>query len=218
MLSAVSTKPVCLIVGGGTVGSGMSALYADKKIAIISFDIYNSAFVDFVADVHSIPLTTASVDAVWIQAVLEHILSPEQAVAEILRVLKPGGFVYAETPFMQQVHEKAYDFTRFSHSGHRWLFRQFEEIDSGPVGGAGTQLLWSVEHFTRNLTRSTNLGKLAKLLFFWLRFLDPIMSRRYCYDTAPGFYFFGFKARTALLPSAMPQYYDDTRSRLFTPR
>ncbi len=53
-------------------------------------------------------------------------LEPERVVSEIARVLKPAGMVYSEIPFMQQVHEGAYDFTRFTDSGQRWLFRQFK--------------------------------------------------------------------------------------------
>ncbi len=49
---------------------------------------------------------------------------------EIHRVLKDDGIVYADTPFMQQVHEGAYDFTRFTLSGHRWLFKNFALLDS----------------------------------------------------------------------------------------
>ncbi len=84
---------------------------------IAAFDIYYSANVQFIADAHSILLRDASVDAVVIQAVLEHVLDPQQVVDEIWRVLKPSGLVYAETPFLQHVHEGAYDFTRFTESG-----------------------------------------------------------------------------------------------------
>lgn len=64
------------------------------------------------------------------------------------RVLKPHGMLYAETPFMQQVHERAYDFTRFTANGHRWLFRRFEQIDAGVNrgSGAGPALAWSVRY------------------------------------------------------------------------
>ena len=59
----------------------------------------------FVADAHRVPLATESVDALVIQAVLEHVLDPWRVAAEIHRVLRPGGLVYADTPFLQQVHE-----------------------------------------------------------------------------------------------------------------
>ena len=38
-----------------------------------------------------------------------------------------SGIVYAETPFMQQVHEGAYDFTRYTVLGHRYLFKKFKQ-------------------------------------------------------------------------------------------
>jgi len=82
-------------------------------------------------------LASASVDGVLIQAVLEHVLDPAQVVGEIHRVLRPDGLVYAETPFLQQVHAGPNDFTRFTSSGHRYLFRAFAEIAAGPVAGPG---------------------------------------------------------------------------------
>ena len=52
-------------------------------------------------------------------------------------MLKDDGLVYAETPFLQQVHGGPYDFTRFTHLGHRRLFRKFIELESGATAGAG---------------------------------------------------------------------------------
>ncbi|MEV0091388.1 methyltransferase domain-containing protein [Streptomyces sp. NPDC050738] len=39
----------------------------------------------------ALPLADASVDVVWCERVLQHLSDPEQAVAEIARVLRPGG-------------------------------------------------------------------------------------------------------------------------------
>jgi SAM-dependent methyltransferase len=129
--------PLVLMIGAATKGAGTDGLYETGAVRQIAFDIYPSAHTHFIADAHQIPLASASVDGVCIQAVLEHVLNPEQVVSEICRVLKPGGLVYAETPFMQQVHEGAYDFTRFTEIGHRWLFRNFETISRGALGGPG---------------------------------------------------------------------------------
>ena len=63
-------------------------------------------------------------------------VEPEKVVAEIYRVLKENGIVYAETPFMQQVHEGAYDFTRYTVLGHRYLFRQFHALSIGGNKGS----------------------------------------------------------------------------------
>src|SRR5205823_1246671 len=113
----VAANPTILVVGGGTVGSGTDALYRDPAVRLIAFDVYGSPMTQLIADGHQIPLRDESVDAVLVQAVLEHVLDPAKVVAEIHRVLRPNGIVYAETPFLQQVHEAAYDFTRFTESG-----------------------------------------------------------------------------------------------------
>lgn len=199
-------KPRMLVVGGGHLGANLEHAYAASDIEILCFDIYRSELTDFVADAHQMPLVDASVDGVWIQAVLEHVLTPEQVVAEIHRVLTPSGVVYAETPFMQQVHEGAYDFTRFSRSGHRWLFRNFEEIAAGVVAGAGTSLLWAIRHFWLERTGSTRFATIATVPFFWLHYFDRIGATARG-DGAGGTYFLGRKSDTSLSPKDIISYY-----------
>src|SRR5262249_7129131 len=147
-------SPLIVVIGGGTVGNGVAALYRDRRTRLLGFDVYGSSLTQFIADAHQIPPATGSVDAVVVQAVLEHVLDPQQVANEIHRVLRREGLVYAETPFLQHVHAGAYDFVRYTCSGHRYLFRAFEEISAGPVAGPGTQLLWSIDHTVRGLLRS----------------------------------------------------------------
>jgi SAM-dependent methyltransferase len=198
---------VVLIVGGATRGGGTAPLYESPHLRVLSFDVYASPATAFVADAHRMPIADASVDAVWVQAVLEHVLEPAQVVSEITRVLKTGGLVYAETPFMQHVHEGPFDFTRFTHSGHRWLFRDFEEVESGCVAGAGTQLAWAIEHFGRALTRSRAAGKMLRAAFFWVRWFDAVAGPRENLDAASALFFFGRKATRSIPAKAIPAYY-----------
>lgn len=186
-------SPKILIVGGGELGAGMSEFMSRNKNNIISFDIYNSPHVDFIGDAHSIPCRDNFFDLVIIQAVLEHVLNPSEVVSEIYRVLKKNGLVYAETPFMQQVHEGPYDFTRFTESGHRYLFKNFKLIKSGYTKGVGTALLWSIDYFFSGIFRNRLLGKIIKSFFFWLRFFDKFVPNKYNIDGASGNYFIGSK-------------------------
>ncbi len=196
-----------LVIGGGSVGQGMAPLYDHPDIAIYAFDIYDSPNVQFIADGHHLPLPDDHFDAVVIQAVLEHVLQPAQVVAEIWRVLRPGGVVYAETPFMQQVHEGPYDFTRFTESGHRYLFRNFDVLTSGASGGPGVQFMWSVDYLARSLFRSRTAGKAAKLAFFWTQYLDRIIPADYAQDAASGVFFYGRKAARPIHPREIIDYY-----------
>lgn len=186
-----SPKPLIVVVGGGSLGEGAAVLYEDPVLRVLGFDIYPSAHTCFVADAHAIPLASGCADGVVVQAVLEHVVDPFKVVAEIKRILKPSGLVYAETPFLQHVHEGAYDFWRFTESGHRLLFRDFEPLSRGSLGGAGLSAYWSLRALMRDLARSRRLGTLLSLPFLTLLLLDRIMAEAHRVDSANGVYFLG---------------------------
>ena len=183
-----------LVIGSGEKGSGTDALWNRSGVEIHGIDIYASDCTDVVGDAHYLPFGDGIYDGVWIQAVLEHVVEPNVVVGEIYRVLREGGVVYAETPFMQQVHEGAYDFTRFTVLGHRYLFRKFEAIDFGGNRGAETVLSWSIRYFVWALTRSKKVarvfGVFSQLL---LRPFSSLMSKASLFDASSGVYFMGRK-------------------------
>jgi SAM-dependent methyltransferase len=200
-------NPKILIVGGGEIGNGLDGFYKKFSNKITSFDIYNSPYVDFIADAHQIPIVNDYFDLVIVQAVLEHVLEPKMVVGEIWRVLKYEGVVYAETPFMQQVHEGQYDFLRFSESGHRYLFKNFSLIKSGHILGAATSLLWSLDYFFSGLLRSRLAGKVVKIFFFWLAYFDTFIPDSYNIDGASGVYFIGRKSTASLSANEIIMHY-----------
>lgn len=188
-------RPKVLVIGGGERGSGATQLWRDENIEIISLDIYASNTTDLVSDAHFMPIEDNTFDGVWIQAVLEHVVEPIKVVAEIYRVLKTGGIVYAETPFMQQVHEGAYDFTRFTVLGHRYLFKEFEMIEIGGNKGPELVLVWALRYFVWALTRSRKLARIIGLGFgLIMRPLAILMSKASMYDASSGVFFLGKKA------------------------
>lgn len=201
--------PRVLVIGGGAIGAGAEGLYGDPDIDLIGTDVYASPYTCLVSDGHQLPFREASFDGVWIQAVLEHVLDPHIIAAQIFRVLKPAGVLYSEIPFMQQVHEGAYDFTRFTLSGHRWLFRRFEQISAGAVGGAGTTCVWAIRYLFRALGTGNKVATLLSVPFFWLRFLDALTGRRSGIDAASGTYFLGVKSDRTLSAREMVRYYEE---------
>ena len=211
LLKESSERPVVLVIGGGTIGLGANELYRNSSIELVGTDVYASPYTALVADAHRLPFEDGMFDGVWVQAVLEHVLEPATIVDEIHRVLRRGGLVYAETPFMQQVHERAYDFSRFTQSGHRWLFRRFSEISAGPIGGAGVALVWSIRYFCRALGAGEKLSLLISLPFFWIRFFDVFARGRAVADAASGFFFLGRRADRMIDPHSMTKYYDRQR-------
>lgn len=72
---------------------------------------------DAYADAIALPLTDASVDAVVLLEVLEHLPAPDQALAEIARVLRPGGRLLLTMPFLYPLHDAPHDFQRYTTHG-----------------------------------------------------------------------------------------------------
>ena len=194
LVKSISETPRVLIIGGAERGSGTEALWGNQDIEIHSVDVYKSDNVDVICDGHYLPLESQFYDGVWIQAVLEHVVEPNVVVGEIHRVLKEDGVVYAETPFMQQVHEGAYDFTRYTVLGHRYLFKNFEQISIGGNKGAGTVLAWSLRYLALGLFRNKLIARLIGLVFgLVLRPLDKLVSKEAMFDSPSGVFFMGKK-------------------------
>jgi SAM-dependent methyltransferase len=203
--------------GGGKFDQLCRSLTADpqKKVLIIGAgerdvignstrtDVAFANKIDCICDAHDLPFEDASFDVVCAESVLEHVCDPQRCVAEIVRVLSPGGAVCAMTPFLQPVHMGAHDFTRFTYLGHRRLFRMFDEIGSGACGGPG----YSAIHILRNSVigitdnrRARAILRLAMLLLTYpLRYIDPLLARtQSSYNAGCAFYFCGTKRATPI--------------------
>lgn len=72
---------------------------------------------DLFADGQRLPLKDACMDAIVMLDVLEHIPQPAKAVAEATRVLKPGGTLIIQVPFLYPLHDEPFDFQRWTEHG-----------------------------------------------------------------------------------------------------
>ena len=172
---------------------------------------------NIICDCHSLPFLDNSIDVVIIQAVLEHVIDPYQCVKELTRVLKIGGFILSEVPFMQQLHQAPYDFTRFTYLGHRWLFKDYEHIDSGVVCGAGMGLTWSLRGFVKTLFANSLLQKIGikfvHILFFWIKYFDfrKQSELRGGFEAASSIYFIGKLSSISINFKELLDYYNERK-------
>jgi SAM-dependent methyltransferase len=188
-----------LVVGCGDGTAGYGALSDVEGARWVETDVSLAGRAAVACDASDLPFQDGQFDLVICIAVLEHVLEPQRCVDEIHRVLADDGVVYATTPFMQQVHMGEYDFTRFTRSGHRWLFRAFEELDSGLATGPASVLVWSTEYFLMSWVSSVAARRVVKgvtrLLLGWMTLLDPLLAHRAAaHDAGGGFYFIGRRA------------------------
>lgn len=196
LCSESTQRPKILVIGSGDVRYSDAGDFSYSDVAI-------TKGVSLIADAHDLPFANNTFDLVVAVAVLEHVANPQRVVEEIWRVLKPRGYVYAVTPFLQPVHMGAYDFTRFTHLGHRRLFRMFSEEASGLALGPASVLAWSIRSLLISLSANKMYRRLANLsgliLTFPLKYIDYIARKNpAAIDGAGGVYFFGRKQDAAI--------------------
>lgn len=76
---------------------------------------HNARHLDVEHDLNQpLPLPNDAFDTVVLSDVLEHIRQPEQLLAEVQRILAPGGKLLLNVPFFYWLHEQPYDFYRYS--------------------------------------------------------------------------------------------------------
>lgn len=190
-LRSLSRGSRVLIVGGGSKGNGTSELYrlaSNGFIELLSIDIYDSPNVTLIADAHSLPFPHDTFDFVLIQAVLEHVISPAAVASEIYRVLKPSGYLYSEVPFLQSIHEGAYDFTRYTLSGHVLLFSDFTTLSYGSLDGPFATLLFIISHVLQLFVGKNCRRVFYHLFYFPFFFLDFILPEKMKVDVCSGSY------------------------------
>lgn len=113
------------------VGAGIRRTYHRN---VVNTDIYASVSTDVVCIAEDLPFTSDQFDFVFCFATLEHTKRPWDAAAEICRVLKPGGTVIIDYPFMQPVHGYPHHYFNATPLGNRSLFETACDIQSVDIG------------------------------------------------------------------------------------
>lgn len=188
-----------LVIGSGKQRERLEYFFPRSgRTTLVCCDVDLNASVDLFCDGHELPFGDGVFQGIIATAVLQHVLHPERVATEMFRVLAIGSVIYSEVAFMQQVCEGAYDFTRYSLTGHRILLRNFRELSAGVVAGRGTALLWAVENFALSFAEKQPLRLAIKAvlrsLLFWIKYFDYFLrDSPAAVDAASCAYFLGTK-------------------------
>jgi SAM-dependent methyltransferase len=104
---------------------GLPRRFLSSDVHYVGLDYYSTATEwygtnpEVFGDAQSLPVASDSIDHALLLDVLEHIPDPGRCLAELHRVLKPGGTLTLQVPFMYPVHDAPLDFHRWTIFGLR---------------------------------------------------------------------------------------------------
>lgn len=128
-LELIASGARVLNVGsGGEMQAAVEAMAAKNGFTVTNTDVDPDRKPDVVDDITKSSFPDANFDAVVIMEVLEHVVDPMRAASEIHRLLKPGGALILSTPFIFPLHDRPYDFYRFTKYGLAHIFRDFDDL------------------------------------------------------------------------------------------
>ena len=121
----------------------------------------------------AIPIAGGAAALVLCTQVLEHLPDPHRCVAEIARVLAPGGRLVLTAPQTWNLHEAPHDYYRFTRYGLEHLCVQagLEVVDIRPQGGLGAALGLSILMYVGTKALGGDAQTTAELGRSWLRAL-----------------------------------------------
>lgn len=161
---------------------------------------------DLVCDLHAVPLPDASFDGAFCCGTLEHVRDADRVARELVRLVKPGGLVYIDVPFLQGFHADPHDYRRWTLPGLRLFCERLglEEVASGVPSGPGSAVSWVVSEYVRialgggAVARALTLA--ARLLLRPLLWMDRWMVRKpQAHRLASGVFVIGRKPGAAPL-------------------
>lgn len=167
------------------IGSGYEKIFKRK------FSVYQEVChvglphigtVDVIGDAMRLPLQDASVDVMFSSGVFEHISNPELAMKEALRVLKPGGMIYADIPFMRGYHAEPVDYQRYTYSGIETVFARngFKLVKKGVCDGPFTAAVLGALDIIK-IIPTRELAGVFRLALSWilhpLKYIDVLLWR-----------------------------------------
>lgn len=169
----------------------------------ICLDFIRQENTDVIGDVQRLPFQDSSIDLVYATGIFEHVLDERAVIAEMHRVLRIGGLVHVEVPFLEQYHEDPIDCRRLTVQGLELAMAAagFTTVKKGAHIGPTVTLLNTFARWTALWLEGDNVvckaasfacyACLATVLYPF-KFLDWILIRKQnAHRLAMGVYYTG---------------------------
>ena len=163
---------------GLDIGAGDAAFHPFLKLdKLVSIDFTDYSGINVIYDLNlGIPFTSESFDFILMTNLLEHLYT-DKLIIEANRLLKRGSRLYITVPFLLDVHQKPYDYHRYTYLylEKRLSEEGFEIENFTPSGDFGTfQTL--VEHYYRF---KLDNGSLTARILWQVQKIINILLKKY---------------------------------------
>lgn len=123
------SKNILTIGSGGEVNKLLSKYAQSNDFQVISFDIDKERSPDILGDICNYDFKDVKFDIIVMCEVLEHLHSPHLGIETVYQSLSDGGKLILTTPFIFPLHDRPYDYYRFTKYGLAFLLSKFKEIE-----------------------------------------------------------------------------------------
>jgi SAM-dependent methyltransferase len=166
-----------LVLDAGAGSAPYKDLFSHTRYESADFEKVEKKYAKstYVCDLSNIPVEDCRFDFIVFNQVLEHLPEPKLVLAELHRILKPGGKMIATQPLFYEEHEQPYDFYRYTQFGLRHLFTatgfEVERLDwlEGYFGTVAYQL--------SGMARDLPWGFSTTPVKLWARAWAPVLHR-----------------------------------------
>lgn len=123
---------------------------------VVNLEVARYPSTDVLAPSESLPFADSSFAAALSLTVLEHVRDPFRCIAELARVVRPGGTLYVVVPFLQPYHGYPGHYFNMSHEGLATLIEPYFEIEESgtpPFGWPIWTLTWFLNRYIEGLPK-----------------------------------------------------------------
>lgn len=118
-------------------------LFQGRLRNYVAIDLARSSTVDIIGSGDEIPIKSEAFEVVLCSQVLEYVADPRRLIAEVHRVLKPGGVLLLSVPAIFPIDSEK-DAWRFLPQSLRLLLSPFEKVEIVPEGSSISGLFRTV--------------------------------------------------------------------------
>ncbi len=171
--------------------------YVERYVGVDWGSSLHELRADIIADLNGpLPIEGEVADTIISLSVMEHLREPQVFLGEAHRILRRGGAMILQVPFMWGVHEAPYDYYRYTQFGLRHLFEKAGFTDICVYAQTGFWVMWTLKfnYQTARVIRGPRLlrASLALLLRgIWAinQRLAPLMDKYWKSENETAGYF-----------------------------